>query len=125
MGDLNKLNNIVWADIPVIDLDRAMAFYAAVLARQINKVEIPGCTFAVIDHEGGNGGCLVPSSDTVKPSATGPLMYLNCDGRLDAAEAQVTKRGGKILEAKHSIGPHGFRSVILDSEGNRIALHSN
>lgn len=125
MSDLNKLNNIVWADIPVLDLDRAMEFYAAVLARKISKIEMPGCTFAVIEHEGGNGGCLVPADGDSKPSATGPLMYLNCGGRLEQAEAQVAKRGGKVLIPKQSIGPHGFRSVILDSEGNRIALHSN
>lgn len=125
MGDMNKLNAIVWADIPVIDLDRAMAFYAAVLLREAKKIEMPGCTFAVLDHEGGNGACLVPSDDDVKPSAHGPLMYLNADGRLEAAEAQVVKRGGKVLKPKHSIGPHGFRSLILDSEGNRVALHSN
>jgi len=23
------------------------------------------------------------------------------------------------------IGPHGFRAIVLDSEGNRIGLHSN
>lgn len=125
MSDANKSNAIVWADIPVTDLDRAMAFYAAVLAREVNKVEMPGCTFAVLDHEGGNGACLVPSDENVKPSAHGPLMYLNADGRLEAAEAQVVKRGGKVLQPKHSIGPHGFRTLILDSEGNRVALHSN
>lgn len=125
MSDANKVNAIVWADIPVLDLDRAMAFYAAVLLREATKIEMPGCTFAVLDHEGGNGACLVPSDDDVKPSAYGPLMYLNAEGRLDAAEAQVVKRGGKVLKPKHSIGPHGFRSVILDSEGNRVALHSN
>jgi hypothetical protein len=32
--------------------------------------------------------------------------------------------GGKILNAKHQIGPYGFRAVIQDSEGNQIALHS-
>jgi len=25
---------------------------------------------------------------------------------------------------KHPIGPYGFRVIVLDSEGNRIALHS-
>ena len=33
-------------------------------------------------------------------------------------------KNGKVLESKHQIGPHGFRTVILDSEGNRLALHS-
>jgi hypothetical protein len=52
------------------------------------------------------------------------LIYLNCDGRLDAAIAAVEANGGKVLKPKHPIGPYGFRAVILDSEGNRLALHS-
>ena len=52
------------------------------------------------------------------------MIYLNCDQRLDAAIAAAEKDGGKILKPKHQIGPHGFRAVILDSEGNRVALHS-
>ncbi len=36
----------------------------------------------------------------------------------------IEKSGGKVLEHKHPIGPHGFRAIVLDSEGNRIALYS-
>jgi len=36
----------------------------------------------------------------------------------------VEKNGGKILKPKHQIGEHGFRAVVSDSEGNRVALHS-
>jgi predicted enzyme related to lactoylglutathione lyase len=52
------------------------------------------------------------------------MVYLNANGRLDAALAQVTSHGGTIVQPKHQIGPFGFRAVVLDSEGNRIALHS-
>jgi uncharacterized protein len=121
MADENTQNNIVWADIPVTDLDRACAFYAAVLGRKVEQHTFEGMTFAVFEHTGGNGACLVKSG---APSSTGPLMYLNVQGRLDAAEAEVAKHGGQVLIPKHVIGPHGFRSVILDSEGNRVALHS-
>jgi len=37
---------------------------------------------------------------------------------------QAEKHGGRVLKAIESIGPHGFRAIVLDSEGNRIALHS-
>jgi len=49
---------------------------------------------------------------------------LNVDGRIREAVGQTERRGGKILEPIRAIGPHGFRAVILDSEGNRVALHS-
>ena len=73
--------------------------------------------------EGDVSGCL-HRSEGDKPSDNGPLLYLNCQGRLDEAVAAVVPGGGKVLKAEHAIGPHGFRAVILDSEGNRIALHS-
>jgi predicted enzyme related to lactoylglutathione lyase len=82
-----------------------------------------GFTFCVIDHDQGNGGCLIEGKDSV--TAKGILVYLNVDGRIRAAEALVTKHGGKVLETTRSIGPHGFRAVVLDSEGNRVALHSS
>ncbi|HEY4952710.1 MAG TPA: VOC family protein [Verrucomicrobiae bacterium] len=115
---------IVWCDIPVKDLDRAMKFYGAVLAAKIEKQSFGEMDMGVLPHAGENvSGCLV-ISDENKPSATGPLIYLNCEGRLDAAISAVEKNGGKILQPKHQIGPYGFRAVILDGEGNRIALHS-
>jgi predicted enzyme related to lactoylglutathione lyase len=52
------------------------------------------------------------------------LLYFNCEGRLDQAIAAVEPNGGKIVQPRHQIGPYGFRAVVLDSEGNRIALHS-
>jgi predicted enzyme related to lactoylglutathione lyase len=116
-------NSVVWVDIPVADLDRAIRFYGAVLGQAVAKHEFPGGKMGVLPHEGGVGGCLVQMRDG-RPSANGPLIYLNCEGRLDQAQAIVETNGGKVLEAKHSIGQHGFRAVVLDTEGNRVALHS-
>ena len=58
-------------------------------------------------------------------SAVGILVYMNVDGRVRDAVAQAQKHGGRVLKAIESIGPHGFRAIVLDSEGNRIALHSS
>jgi predicted enzyme related to lactoylglutathione lyase len=117
-------NAIVWCDIPVKDLDRAIKFYSDVLGQKVSKETFGEMSFGLLPHVGESvGGCLVVS-DEAKPCADGPMIYLNCGGRLDAAIATVGKNGGKILQPKHQIGPHGFRAVILDSEGNRIALHS-
>jgi hypothetical protein len=117
-------NQIVWCDIPVKDLDRAMRFYGAVLGASLKKDEFPGgMAMAVLPHvENSAGGCLVQNAG--EPSRQGPLVYLNAQGRLDAAIKAVAANGGSVLEAKHQIGPHGFRAIVLDSEGNRIALHS-
>ena len=118
-------NQIVWVDIPVTDLERAIRFYSAVLGTPVVKQEYPGMVIGLLPGSDENdvSGCLY-CSDKDRPSDKGPLVYLNCQGRLDEAVAAVPAGGGKVLQPKHAIGPHGFRAVVLDSEGNRIALHS-
>ena len=118
-------NQIVWFDVPVTDLDRAIRFYTAVLGGPVHKEDVQGIKFAVLPHkENEVSGCLTPGSEDSKPSLHGPLLYFNCQGRLDQALGAVESNGGKILQAKHPIGAYGFRATVLDSEGNRIALHS-
>ena len=125
MSDFNALHNrAVWFDIPVADLDRAAAFYRAVLNVNVQKEQYDNFSFCILEHHDGNGGCLVPKAGEVSASA-GILLYMNVDGRIRDAVVQTLKHGGKVLEPAHSIGPHGFRAVVLDSEGNRIALHSS
>jgi hypothetical protein len=117
-------NQVVWVDIPVTDVTRAARFYSAVLGAAVSVHEAPGGKLGVLPSAGGEvGGCLVAFADR-KPSANGPLVYLNCNGRLEAALGEAEEHGGKILEPIRSIAPHGMRAVILDSEGNRVALHS-
>ena len=118
-------HQVVWFDIPVRDLDRALRFYSAVLGSRLKKEQAgPGVAIAVLPHaEGSIGGSLVQTMDS-KPSESGPLLYLNTNGRLDEALNAVESHGGKVLSAMHSIEPFGFRAIVLDSEGNRVALHS-
>jgi predicted enzyme related to lactoylglutathione lyase len=123
MSDMNSTHNrVVWLDIPVADLDRSAAFYRGVLGIDVHRQDFNGTAFCVLAHSEGNGGCLILKPEDV--SASGALIYLNADGRIRNATAQVEKLGGKVLQPVHPIGPHGFRSIVLDSEGNRLALHS-
>ncbi len=115
-------NQVVWFDIPVLDLDRAIRFYTAVLGSPVTRHDSPGHAVGVFAHSGDSvGGCLVTSG---RPGTDGPLIYLNATGRLDQAVAVVAAHGGAVLEPKHSIAPHGWRALVRDSEGNRVALHS-
>ncbi len=116
-------HRIVWFDIPVLKLDRAIEFYTHVLALKITK-DFPDMPVGVFEHSQDEvSGCLFQSVED-QPSAHGPLLYFGVAERLDEAIKLVEKYGGKIIKPKHQIGPYGFRAVILDSEGNRIALHS-
>jgi uncharacterized protein len=120
-----SLNTVCWADIPVKNLDRAIAFYAALLGSAVSKEGEGEFTFGLLPHSEQNAsGCLVEMEDN-EPAQKGPLVYLSVEGRIDAAVAEVERNNGKVVSAKHSIGPHGFRAIIIDSEGNKIALHSH
>ncbi|MBZ0171035.1 MAG: VOC family protein, partial [Phycisphaerales bacterium] len=124
MSDFNaEHNRIVWADIPVADLDRAVKFYGAVCGIGVHCEIHDEFSFAVLDHDQGNGACLVVDPDKIS-GEHGPLVYMNVEGRIHDAVSKVVPNGGTITQDTHSIGPWGFRALITDSEGNRLALHS-
>jgi uncharacterized protein len=124
LSDYNsEKNRAVWFDIPVVDLDRAARFYGKVLGVRVDKEACGDFSFCVIEHKDGNGGCLVPEAADI--TGAGVLLYLNADGRIRDALQNVVPNGGTVLRPIHAIGPHGFRAIVLDSEGNRVALHSN
>ncbi len=125
MSDFNtEHNKVVWLDIPVVDLDRAVAFYRAVLDCDVAIETFGEMRFAIIAHDQGNGGCLITNPDEVAADR-GMLVYFNVDGRLQEAVGKVTELGGEITQPVHSLGPHGFRAVVRDSEGNRLAIHAH
>lgn len=124
MSTLNRDHNrAVWFDIPVVELERAVKFYQEVLAIEVSVHDFEGFSFGVLDHADGNGGCLIPKPEEVARD-TGILLYLNVHGRIQDAVVKAKALGAEILEEVHPIGPHGFRALIRDSEGNRVALHS-
>ncbi|HST29994.1 MAG TPA: VOC family protein [Chthoniobacterales bacterium] len=123
-------DTLCWTDIPVTNLGRAIKFYSAVLDREVRKISDGKAEYGLLPHDEGNAsGCLCIRSDSGgidnRPSANGPLVYLLVEGRLKEAVEAARKNGGKILRERQQIGEHGFRAVIIDSEGNRIALHTS
>ena len=123
-------DTLCWTDIPVTNLDRAIKFYSAVLGKEVRRLSEGRMEYGLLPHEEQNAsGCLVVRGDSGgvdnRPSANGPLIYLSAEGRLDEAVETARKNGGKVLRARQKIGEHGFRAVIIDSEGNRIALHTS
>jgi hypothetical protein len=117
-------DQIVWCDIPVRDLERAIKFYSAVLGHDVKRHDLSGIAMGILPHDDGEvGACLIMSQEE-EPAKEGVMIYLNANGRLDQALAAVTPNGGSVVKPKHAIGPFGFRAVVIDSEGNRVALHS-
>ena len=120
-------NAINWFDLPATDIDRAVKFYNAIL--QVNMVAQDGMggktAFFPYDAPLAVGGA-ISTGDWYKPSETaGPLIYLNAGDDLTPVLERVEPAGGKVIVPKTSIGENGAIAVFIDSEGNRVGLHSN
>jgi uncharacterized protein len=121
-------NSLNWFEIPAIDLKRAMKFYGSVFGIKMELMEMGDMAAAMFPWKDGSGkanGSLTKSK-MHKPSKTsGCVIYLNADPDLSKALGKVEKAGGKVTMPKTSIGPNGFMAFFIDSEGNRMAMHSN
>ena len=132
---MNKERNPVgWFEIYVSDMERAKAFYEKTLDTELEELPTPDPSIQMMafpmrspDECGGElpGACgSLAKMDGVTPGGGGTLVYFSCS---DCAEdeSRAAAAGGKIVKSKFSIGEHGFISLIVDTEGNMIGLHSN
>jgi uncharacterized protein len=117
-------NAISWFELPVIDLDRAVAFYATVLGTPLGDVaEADDRRFAMFPAEEGVSGALV-QGDGYVPSAEGALLFLNAGETLQPVVARVEAAGGRVLMPHMDMGAWGVAAFIVDTEGNKVALHA-
>jgi predicted enzyme related to lactoylglutathione lyase len=117
-------NTVVWFEIPVKDLNRAVKFYSKVLGVEVQPMEAGPNKMAFFPFAPGvASGALVESKENA-PNEKGTLVYLNGGDDLSLPLKRVEGAGGKVLQAKTGIGDHGFIATFKDSEGNRVALHS-
>lgn len=118
-------NPVNWFEIPVRDTARARAFYEGVFGHKLARIDTPGNEMWGFpsNMEGyGVSGCLSQTSEPLA-QGQGTLVYFSCtDCAVEAA--RVAGQGGKLIQGKTSIGPHGFYALAQDTEGNRIGLHS-
>jgi predicted enzyme related to lactoylglutathione lyase len=121
-------NAIGWFEIPTTQLDKAQAFYEAVLGhamRRENMGPSVGAVFAYDPEQHGIGGALVMGPTALQPSATGTLVYLDASPSLDAALQRVVAVGGRVALPRQALPPGmGFFAHILDLDGNRVGLHA-
>lgn len=118
-------NPIQWVEIPAEDLERAKNFYDKVFKLKFEFIDMPGSRMYMFGEmqATGSGGSIYEASD-IKPGTNGTTVYFECED-VNETIALVEPAGGKILIPKSDIGEFGFFAHILDTEGNRIGLHSN
>ena len=129
MGANFMQNAISWFEIGTTDLERATKFYETIFNVKLNPLDLDNIKmrmFPLDDVMNGVGGAIVFSGGFHKPSATdGPLIYLNGNPDVQNVLDKVEAAGGKIMVPKTEISPeYGYMAVIMDTEGNRIGLHS-
>lgn len=122
-----KHNVVGWFEIPVIDMDRAARFYETVLKYKLERHTLGDLEMAWFPMIEGDGcpGSLVKNKDYM-PSGNGTVIYFTSpSGDLSNEISRVQKAGGKILQEKTKITDEiGYMGLFLDTEGNRIAIHS-
>ena len=119
-------NPVNWFEIPTTDINRAKTFYEGILGLELSLQDMDGIKMAWFPmHENAPGatGSLI-QQDSYTPSYAGSLVYFSVED-IQAVLQKVEAQGGKILNPKMSIGEYGFVAHFEDSEGNRVALHSN
>ena len=123
-------NNVVgWFEIPVSNMKRAIAFYEKVLDLKLDRNKmgpLDMAWFPWTETGSGSPGSLVYHQEFYTPSANGVLIYLTAhSGDLNNELARVEEAGGKVLQPKTQISEeYGHMAILIDSEGNRVALHS-
>jgi len=121
-----KQNTFGWVEIPVNDMSRAIQFYETVLAVKIEAVTFGGMEMGWFPNAGdayGATGTLIKQESYI-PSQEGPLVYFNSEDVQNELQ-RVEAAGGTIFQPKTQISEeHGYMGVFIDSEGNRVALHS-
>jgi uncharacterized protein len=122
-------NAISWFEIPAVDLGRAQKFYEAIFGVSLIPMDLANIKmrmFPIEDPMNGIGGAVCLAEGFYRPSATdGPLIYLNANPDVQNVLDKVEAAGGKIVVPKTQISPeYGHMGVFIDTEGNRIGLHS-
>ena len=121
-------NAINWFEIPVSNYERAKKFYSEILGLAITDFHMPekNMKYGMFPYDmenGGVGGAIVQMKE-LKPSADGSTVYLNGGEDLNIALNKVVNAGGQVIMPKMDIEENGFIAQFIDTEGNRVALHS-
>ncbi len=113
-----------WFEIPASDMDRAVKFYSAIFGADMTAAEaMPGFTMAMFPAEGGVGGAIL-QGDGYVPSQEGTVVYLNGGEDLSVVLGKVEGAGGQVVVPKTDMGENGFIAIFVDTEGNKVGLHS-
>jgi len=116
---------VVWAEVPVLDIERAQKFYEAVFGLAGDGIVDDGTrkTTTLKMTEGAAGFSLTQTAD-FEPRDDGVLVYLMLEEPAADTLKKITDAGGKVIVEKTSMGDGGFYATFQDTEGNVLALYA-
>lgn len=121
----NFKNYISWFEIPAINFEQAVDFYNKIYDIKMAVTTNGDYTMAFFPADEGIGGAVVCGPGSA-PSEKGPLMYLNGGSDLNTVLGKVGDAGGRVIMPKTLISKEsGYFAIFIDTEGNKLALHSN
>ncbi|ELR73625.1 Glyoxalase family protein [Fulvivirga imtechensis AK7] len=122
-NDMKSLISIF--EIPATDLSRAVAFYQSILNVKIETIDMQGTQMGLLPSEDQTISGVITKGEGYEPSANGVMIYLNGGDNLQHMLDKVEKSGGSVIVPKTLIDEEtGYFALFLDTEGNRIGLHS-
>ncbi|MAS35563.1 MAG: glyoxalase [Anaerolineaceae bacterium] len=114
---------VVWVELPVKDIERAVKFYQDALGVEAEIVDDGVRKTATLAHESGVGISLNQTTN-FEGSDKGAFVYVYAGEDIDAVLPRIEPAGGKVLTQKTSMGAAGYYATIHDTEGNVLALYS-
>lgn len=114
------VNAAIWFEIPVLDLNAAMAFYGAVLnCRMEANTEMGPQPVSFFPYQGGDGvsGHLYQGN----PSTTGSTIHLLLPDSVEAGAERCRAAGGQVICDPVTISAGRF-VYATDPDGNSIGL---
>lgn len=116
-----------WFEIPATNIERAKRFYDKLFGIEIKIQDLGGVQmgwFPFAEGKMGASGSLMQHEAYQPSDSKGVLIYFS-SGDVNNEMERVEEAGGKIVQPKTQISPDvGYMGIFIDSEGNRIALHS-
>ena len=112
-------------EIPATEFSRAVRFYQSILTINIEEIDMQGTQMGLFPSDGQTVAGVIVKGEGYQPSSHGVVIYLNGGDNLQHILDKVESNGGKIVVPKTLIDEeNGYFAMFLDTEGNKIGLHS-
>ncbi|WP_198782957.1 VOC family protein [Shewanella putrefaciens] len=118
---------LVWGEIPVSDMNRAIAFYQQHFGVEFKRDDMEDMEYATIVTEDVSAASIgLVKCSMSQPSMQGSTVYLHFSTQLQPLVDKLTAADVNILLPVTPIkeGECGYIALFVDSEGNKVGLWS-